>query len=69
MDAEILIMTVIHPALSRLMQFQALSNNIESSNGAGNFGFMHFYSAWLLFLAVALLHDLVDTEEHCLQSQ
>ena len=38
---------------------QALSNNTEE----GNFSFMHFYSAWLFYFAVALLHVFIDTEE------
>ena len=44
------------------------STNIESYNGAWSLGFMHIYSAWLFFSAVALLHISVDAEEHCLQS-
>ena len=69
MDAGILIMRMMHLALSRLMQFQALSSNTESSNGAWNFGFVHIYSVRLFFFALVLLHVFVDTEEHCLQSQ
>ena len=69
MDAGNLIVRMMHLALSRLMQFQALSNNTKSSNGAWSFGFVHIYSIWLFFFAVVLLHVFVDTEEHCLQSQ
>ena len=63
----ILTVTMIHLAVSRLIQLQALSNNIDSSNGM-EFLLHPFYSAWL-FLAVALLHAFVDTEKHCLESQ
>ena len=60
-------MRMMHLALSRVIQFQALSSNIESYNGAWNVGFTYAYSA-KLFFSVALPHGFVDTEEHCLQS-
>ena len=46
-----------------------ITSNIDSSDGAWNFCIMHFYSACLFFSDVALLHVVVATKEHCLQSQ
>ena len=65
-----LTVSMMHLVLSRLMQLQRLSSNVESYNGPWNFGFLcvftqHGYS----FFAVALLHVFVDIEEHCLQLQ
>ena len=59
MATEILMMRIMHPALSRMMQLQALSSNTECYNGACNLGFMHTYSAWLFFFLLLCFRFLL----------
>ena len=52
-------MRMMHLALSRVIQLQALSSNIESYNGAWNLGFMYVYTPWLFVLLLLCLTVLL----------
>ena len=64
MKAGILMMKMMYPALSRMIQVQALSNSIKSYNGPWNLSFIIYLLSIVILFAVALLHFFVDIEEH-----